>query len=477
MRLRNQYSWSIVGFSTAWLAGLWLGHLGWYANISLAVVAIVVCMVAWRSRLLIIAMLTIGLALGIFYGHQSLSRYQVINNLIGRSVSFNGTVKDDPATNEKGTTTFLLGSLTLQNQSVPGALTVKTYSAKYQRGYKVQVTGKLYSVLGSRQAGVYGSVVIISRTQTGLEKLRQRFIASINSTVPDPLNSFALGLLMGARSLIPKNLQNQLAIVGLSHLVAVSGYNLTIIVQTVRRLLTRTSRFVALTINLWLIGGFVVVAGTSASIVRAAVVSVFALITYYYGRKIKPWVLVAVPAVLTTLWKPEYLWSDVGWQLSFLAFIGILVVAPMIEKRLKRPTWVKKIIVEAFCAQLLTFPIILSVFHQFSVVGVLANVLVLPLVPLAMLASFVAGVINLLTPAFGWASLPAYIVLKVMLGVVELLASLNWASISLKVSFATILLLYAAIVIAAVAFSRRKPTASAAGDIILKETLNEQVTR
>lgn len=466
LRFKAWQSNSIVAFAVAWLAGLWLGHFGWQTSFVSIIAATLCIAVAWRSKWLVGAVAVLGLAAGILYGYNSHSHYRIINNLMGHKANFTGTISDDPATSDKGTTTFTLDSLAIGNVAVPGALTIKTYSSKYQRGYRVQAVGKLYTVMGSKQAGMYGTIAILSQKQTLLERWRQRFITGINSDLPEPLNGFALGLLIGARSLIPKSLQAKLAAVGLSHLVAVSGYNLTIIVVALRRLLKEFSRYVALVGALWLIGVFVVVAGAGSSIVRAAIVSVLSLVAYYYGRHIKPWVLVAVPAVLTTIWRPEYLWSDVGWQLSFLAFIGILVLAPLISARLKRPNWLKKLIIEAVCAQILTFPIILTVFQQFSVVGILANVIVLPLVPLAMLASLIAGTAGAIMPALGVLSLPAYLVLKLMLAIINQLAGLPWASVTLEAPLSLVILLYGSLGLAALALSYRGRSPSTSDGIM-----------
>jgi competence protein ComEC len=469
LRLKSWHTNSIVGFTTGWLAGLWLGHLGWQAPLIVFLLAGACIFVARRSRLLMLVVLSLGLAGGIFYGHVSQSRYHSITNLIGYKATFTGVISDDPTTNDKGTTSFTLGSLKLQNKPTPGALTIYTYSANYQRGHEIQVTGKLQPVLGSKQAGMYATIVAISQNQSNLERWRQRFIAGINSNLPEPLNGFSLGLLIGARSLIPKQLQTQLTAVGLSHLVAVSGYNLTIIVVALRRILKKTSQFVALALAFWLIAGFVAVAGASASIVRAALVSSLSLSAYYYGRRIKPWVLVALPALATTAWKPAYLWSDVGWQLSFLAFIGILVVAPRLESRLRKPNWLKKLIIEATCAQVLTFPIILSIFHEFSVVGILANIIVLPLVPFAMLASLVAGVVGVLVPALGLLSWPAYLILKLIIAIIVQLAALPWASINLQTSTSVIVLLYLSLGMAILALGRHGRRQKSGDGIIISD--------
>jgi len=76
------------------------------------------------------------------------------------------------------------------------------------------------------------------------------------------------------------------------------------------------------------------VAGTSASIVRAAVISVLTLAAWYYGRAIRPLLLLLLAAAVTAYANPVYLWADISWYLSFLAFFGILVLGPLVTSRL-----------------------------------------------------------------------------------------------------------------------------------------------
>ncbi|MGQ7346814.1 ComEC/Rec2 family competence protein, partial [Streptococcus suis] len=159
------------------------------------------------------------------------------------------------------------------------------------------------------------------------EGFRQSFFAGMRTALPEPLASFALGLLVGVRALIPKDLQAQLALVGLSHLVAVSGYNLTILIVASQKALSRFGRGITLAASLWLIGLFLAVAGTSPSIVRASLVAVLALFASAYGRRFNPITLILLAAAATAFVNPVYL-TDLGWLLSFLAFFGILVLAP-----------------------------------------------------------------------------------------------------------------------------------------------------
>jgi len=121
--------------------------------------------------------------------------------------------------------------------------------------------------------------------------------------------------------------------VGLTHIIAVSGYNLTIILHAGKRLLGKRSKRISTFLSLALIAVFLLLAGASASIVRAAIVSVLSIAAGYYGRTFKPLNLIVLAAAITAWANPVYVWSDVSWYLSFLAFYGVMVVSPLIQKR------------------------------------------------------------------------------------------------------------------------------------------------
>jgi competence protein ComEC len=169
-------------------------------------------------------------------------------------------------------------------------------------------------------------------------------------------------------------------------------------------------------------------AGSSASIVRAAIVSVLSIAASYYGRSFKPLNLIALAAMITAWANPVYLWSDLSWYLSFLAFFGVMIVSPLIQARWPR-RWHQSLIggvaLESVCAELMSLPFILHIFGQLSLIGLPANVLVVTLVPLAMLLSLFAGLAGMLAGAIaGWIALPARLLLDYMLSTAHLLARL-----------------------------------------------------
>jgi len=217
---------------------------------------------------------------------------------------------------------------------------------------------------------------------------------------------------------------------GLTHIIAVSGYNLTIMLGASKRLLGKRSKRISTLLSLLLMGVFLLLAGSSASIVRAAIVSTLSIASGYYGRTFKPLNLIALAAAITAWANPFYIWSDASWYLSFLAFYGVMVLAPLFMTRLPNG-WQHSLVVmvalESLCAETMTIPFVLHTFGQVSFIGLVANVLITTLVPLAMLLGTVAGLGGMFTGAVsGWLAWPARLLLTYMLDVAHILSRIPY---------------------------------------------------
>lgn len=454
LRMRRTTQLSLI--FGALMLGVALGRFGLSAGPAPFIVALAVALALWRSRLFTTGLMLAAVALGVWCATiWSVNRAQLAE-LIGQKVTVTGTLADDPAVGATGQIDFKLGNLVMDGRPLPGTLSVHQYSMRLQRGYKVELTGKVKAGFGNQVAAVsFPQLTILSTHQDPLEQLRQRFFVGMKTALPEPLSSFGLGLLVGIRALIPKDMQAELTLVGLSHLVAVSGYNLTIIVAAVNRALQKAGRGVALVVSLWLIVAFLIATGASASIVRASLVSVLSLVAAFYGRRFNPMALIMITGGLTAAINPAYL-TDLGWLLSFLAFFGILVVAPAIEARLHHPKSVLvRLFIESLTAHVLTLPLILFMFGQLSVVAPLSNLVILPLIPVAMAVSFGAGLAGMFVPAFaGWFAWPAMLVLGFITKVIDQFASLPWAGRTDHISLTVMLAMYAAMLAGLIALKR-----------------------
>lgn len=336
------------------------------------------------------------------------------------------------------------------NANLVGSLTVRGFGeAAIYKGDMVRVSGQLRASLGNNISSIsYAQLDVVSRDVSWINELRRKFAAGVQSALPEPMAPFVLGLLIGQRSTLPEDVNDQLKHVGLTHIIAVSGYNLTIIVEACRRLLAKRSKYQTMSSCLLLIACFLLVTGLSPPIVRASIVSGLSLWAWYYGRNIQPFVLLLVSAAITILANPLYLWGNVSWYLSFLSFFGVLVVAPVLAQRLykgREPKLVAAIVIETIAASILVIPYALFIFGQVSLVSLPANVLVVPFIPLAMLLGLLAGLGGMLMPVVaGWLAWPATLLLTYILDVVTLFSRVPHAFVEgLAISGAQMTLMYA----------------------------------
>lgn len=238
-----------------------------------------------------------------------------------------------------------------------------------------------------------------------LEKARVFTERTITQMLPEPDASLVIGLLTGSRGMIPKNLQDDFRTSGLTHILAISGYNITMI------LLILSYAFCWLPLKIRMIPcalcliGFTLFVGASASVVRACIMGILGLLAVTSGRQQIIRLSVLWTLALMTLWNPMQLWWDGGFQLSFLALAGLTEFSHVIEpwtKRVLPNVWgIEESVRTTLAAQILTSPWILLAFGRLSVIAPVSNLLVLPAIPFAMATGAIATVIGMISTPLG----------------------------------------------------------------------------
>ena len=402
--------------------------------------------------------------LGIIRGGHALQKEEPLQQFMGQKITLNAVITDDGYYDSKKRVTFIANAFEIlapEHMTVDVPLRINTFVLpSATRGDVVQVTGKLYPTLGNVAGSIgFAKVETIGTTATLLDNARKKFITGLRNSLPEPTASFASGILIGQRSSLTGKWQDIIRDAGLMHIIAVSGYNLTILVRFSKRLLNKQSRYQILMVSGLLVTTFVLITGMSPSILRATIVVVLLQLSWFYGRKIHPLVLLTLSAALSVLYDPFQLWRSIGWYLSFAAFFGVIIMAPLLipKKREKSLLWM--LVVESFAAGVMTLPIIAVVFGRVSVVGIVANLLVTPLVPMAMLLSFTAGLAGWFVPAIsGWLALPARFLLTYMLDIANIVSRLPGARISLRINNWVLSGIYITLCIGVWSFYRhRKP--------------------
>jgi competence protein ComEC len=463
LRKRMHISWHIawasigvlIGVALATLAGNLFVYWGWL------LVAGSLVSVAFIRQIRYLALIALigGAVIGLWRGsaqHEALRSYVAYYDKV---VHIRGTVSEDTSFGPKGDQRLRISDVSINGKGLPGVLWVSTDSeVTIKRGDMVELSGALSEGFGNIPASMFRAHVdSAQRPYPGDvgRRVRDWFAVGVERAIPGDDAQFALAYLVGQKLNMSNNLNDQLKAVGLIHAVVASGAHLTILVGVVRRLFIRVSKYLTAIASLGMITSFIMITGFSPSMTRAGLVSVIGLAAWYYGRVIHPLVLLSFAAALTVIYNPAYIWGDVGWYLSFAAFAGVLILGPLFHHyfwgKNKQPSILREVLVATIAAQLITMPIVIYVFGYYSVYALLANVLVVPLIPLTMLLTFVSGVVGLLLPnVAAWFGIPVNLILEYMKAVINWLANLPGARNEITFGMPVVIISYLGIAAIAV---------------------------
>jgi len=409
-----------------------------------------------KKQVLVVAFLCAGTFLGILrfsLMNQNASSQDMIQNWNGQKVVLEGLVHDEPQ--ERTDKTYLVfeaEKATSSNQGavdVGGKVRVKINRfLEFQMGDKIKISGSLekpknfsgfdyekylakdgiYSVMNDGEIEKIG-VSKMSFVQRELFVVKNKLIDSLQKSLPEPEASFVSGILLGAKQNIPQKLQDDFNNTSTTHLIALSGFNITIIANFIQN----TARFLSLSVG-WSffaailgIGLFTIGTGASASVVRAAIMGVVSLIALRSGRVYNnKFALLFAGALMVAIW-PSLLRFDLGFQLSLLSTLGLVYFSDFFNQKLKRLTnffALRENLATTLAAQIFVLPLLIINFQKISFISPLVNVLILPVIPLTMLVGFVGGVAGIVSVTLGFIiNLPTWLMASFTLHVISFFAS------------------------------------------------------
>lgn len=327
---------------------------------------------------------------------------------------------------------------------------------RYDRALALQgITNVVTSASLERAGNGRGGNIILG----ALYALKENFEGMINRIQPEPHASFLAGLLTGSRRSIPADVQDDFKITGLTHILAISGYNVTIVLAGIGGLLfwlPLRARFLP---SLAALIAFTLFTGASASVVRAAVMGALGLLALQAGRKTEVRLLILWTAFLMLAWKPQALWWDAGFQLSFLAITGLSEAGPLLRpvtRFFPELLGIRESLAATLAAQLFTLPWILFLFHRLSIVAPVSNLFVAPLIPMAMLLGFLSVCVSALSFPLGQlVGYGAWGVMELILRIIHALAAIPFASVTFSFSVTAMVISYISLIIVALWAQRR----------------------
>lgn len=376
---------------------------------------------------------------------------QYINFYNNQSISFQGRVVKEVEKRIKKEKLFI-GDIKINQKNIKGKILVdvKNYS-DYKYGDILKIKGyirkptnfsdfnyKMYLArFGVYSVCYYPEIEKIAESQSffykNILKIRQKSKRIINRFLPEPQSSILNALILGYKKGMPDSLRNSFARAGVSHVLAISGLHIAILISILMVLFLKVFKLdskLSLILTLVFISFFVVLVGAPASAVRAAIMGLVLLLSQKLGRPHGSLRILLLAAFLMLFVNPKLLGWDIGFQFSFLAVLGIYFLTPLFKKALKRiPDFqflpVRSYLSVSLGAQLMVLPLVLFYFGNLSLIAPISNILILFIIPLVMIFGFLLLITSLIFMSLGsifvW---PVFLFLTYILLVVKIVSDI-----------------------------------------------------
>lgn len=259
-----------------------------------------------------------------------------------------------------------------------------------------------------------------------LDVLRETISQTVRQSLPEPQASLLLGMILGVKGGFPSGFYEALRVTGTLHVVVVSGYNITVLINALGRgltFLTLKTRFFFIVLGILL---FIFLVGFEPPVIRAAIMGTIALLATVLGRQKDALRAFLIAGVLMAIFNPKWL-IDISFQLSFLATLGLIVVLPILDRLIPgRGALLREDLITTLAAQVLVWPLIAFKFGQVSILSPIVNALVLWTVPLLTVLGLIVTTLAILIRQLGYLlMLPLNLFLTYFVQVVRWFSSLN----------------------------------------------------
>jgi len=291
----------------------------------------------------------------------------------------------------------------------------------------------------------YPRAELEARNKKGFYFQSARFRKFLNSLIknvfPEPHAGIISAMTLGIKSGVSSDILNIFNKTGTRHIIAVSGLHIAVVSMVLMHVLIAIGfkRGCSFYFSIAGIAFFVFLIGFPSSAVRAAVMGGLVLSAVKIGRLYNAVNAVVFAAALMLLLDPNLLKYDTGFQLSFLAVLGIICIFPRLDNMMKKChdfLNIKTLFLITVSAQVAILPIIISSFGKFSLMSVFANILVMPFVPVVMTGGFLimaVGMINL--HAAQILSFPIWLILSYQIEVIKFFSNVSFASFAFDVDY------------------------------------------
>jgi len=474
-------------FCLSFIAGIFIGSMlgvlpgsEVYLLLPGLILGILLISVFWKyKKFVVIGFCLLFLVLGI-WRHQQVE-LGITNNELrkyddsGKTITLLGMVVAEPDIREKTQKlTIKATEISLaENSSLPVSarvlVTIWKYP-EYQYGDKLKITGKIelpkeledfnypgYLAKDGIYSVIYWPKIELLEKETphnffveGYAKIlqfKEKLKESIYQNLSPPQSSILGALILGDKRQISEDLKQKLNVAGVRHITAVSGLHVAILTSILMTLLIGFGlwRQQAFWFSIILITLFIIMTGLQPSAIRAGIMGGLFLLAQYLGRMNTSSRTIVFAAALMLAQNPLLLKFDVGFQLSFLAMMGIIYFLPIFQDILRKiPNFLqlRSLLAMTLSAQIFTLPILIYNFGYFSLVSPVTNILIVPFLPYIMGLGFAFGIAGLIFQPLGWLfSLPCWLLLTYLIKIVGFFSQ-PWTFKLLEISWIWLIISY-----------------------------------
>lgn len=277
-----------------------------------------------------------------------------------------------------------------------------------------------------------------------LLNIKKKFKYSLEQSVSEPELSLAEGLILGVKGGFSKDLKEKMNQTGTTHIVVVSGQNMEIVAKVFADLTKYWSNLLSTSVGIIGLSLFTILTGATPSVMRAAVLASLFLVAKLVGRRKNIFIPLVFVGFVMVILNPLILKFDVGFQLSFMAMLGLIFITPIFNRLfIKLPEIIREVVSSTMGAQLATLPIIMYNFGRLTLLAPVANALILLTVPSAMFFSFFTGLFGLFSiPLAKISAIFSYPILKYIIFVIESFSKIPYNSVTINFASWIFVLIY-----------------------------------
>jgi competence protein ComEC len=279
--------------------------------------------------------------------------------------------------------------------------------------------------------------------------------AQFHENLPKDHAALIIALLAGDKNFLTKSWQEKFSETGTAHMIAVSGFVLTLIMLGIFGLRNYLGLYISLLLMSVCAFVYIVMAGFAPGVLRAAIMAYIYVGAKFFEKEYDLLPILIFTGLIIVLMSPYVLLYDLGFLFSFGSLFGIYFFAPYIKQVLffvPSKYGIQEIVASTIAAQAATAPLTAYYFQQFSIIAPLANVLILPLVPFLLMIGYLGAV-----PYVGqYVGYSLWVPLEYILRIVDLLSSIPYSSITINIGRKWLFAVYV-IEIATLVILKKKP--------------------